>query len=129
MTRTGGCNCGQIRYELDGEPSRAGLCHCETCRKFTGSAFSHYAVWPNSAVRIVGEPACWEVRAGGDRFCARCGSSLFTWSEDGDEIEVKLGTLDDPPHGLKPDYELWTVRREHWLPPVAEAGQWEKDRG
>ena len=129
MTYSGGCNCGRVRYALEGEPLRVGLCHCETCRKFTGSAFSHYGVWPKAAAAISGELACWEVRAGGDRFCPRCGASLFTWTEGEDEIEVKLGTLDDPPSGLKPDYELWTVRREDWLAPVEDAGQWDRDRG
>ena len=128
IKRSGGCTCGQVRYEAAGEPSRVGLCHCETCRKFTGSAYSHYGVWPKSAVTISGEVSCWEVRAGGDRFCPRCGSSLFTWTDGEDEIEVKLGTLDGPPNGLEPAYELWTVRREPWLAPVEAAGQWEKDR-
>ena len=128
MTRTGGCNCGQVRYALEGEPLRAGLCHCETCRKFTGAAFSHYGVWRKDAVRITGETRCWAVRAGGDRFCATCGSSLFTWTDDEDEVEVKLGTLDGPPHGLKPGYELWIVRREPWVAPIEDAEQWERDR-
>lgn len=128
MTRTGGCNCGWVRFTLEGEPLRVGLCHCETCRKFTGSAFSHYGVWPKAAVTITGDLACWEVKAGGDRFCPRCGSSLATWTEAEDEIEVKLGTLDGPSNGLAPDYELWVVRREPWLGAMNGALRWEKDR-
>ena len=128
MRRTGGCNCGQVRYTLDGDPLRVGLCHCETCRKFTGSAFSHYGVWPKGAATISGELACWQVRAGGDRFCATCGASLFTWSDREDEIEVKLGTLDAPPNGLRPAYELWTNRREPWVGALEGAAQYERDR-
>ena len=128
MTRTGGCNCGQVRFRAEGEPLRVGLCHCETCRKFTGSAFSHYGVWRKDAVTITGELSCWQVRAGGDRFCATCGSSLFTWTDREGEIEVKLGTLDAPPNGLTPAYELWTVRREPWLQRLDATGQHERDR-
>lgn len=128
MTRRGGCNCGKVRYELTGEPLRVGLCHCETCRKFSGSAFSHYGVWPKEAVTISGDVACWEVRAGEDRFCATCGASLFLWTADSDEIEVKLGTLDGPPNRLPPAYELWVVRREPWLGPLAGTEEWERDR-
>src|SRR5687768_9527290 len=47
-------------------------------------------------------------------FCPRCGSSVF--SRSADEIEVNLGSLDAPDQ-LRPTYELWTVRRESWLPP------------
>ncbi len=42
-----------------------------------------------------------------------CGSSVF--SVTGDELEVHLGAL-DAPNQFKPTYELWTVRRESWLP-------------
>jgi hypothetical protein len=115
MKLSGGCNCGGVRYELDGEPIRVGICHCETCRKESGSAFSFSAIWPRAGVTLTGELACWRSRAGGERFCPKCGSSLFCWDEGSDEIEIKLGTLDDPPGALAPTYELWTIRREPWL--------------
>jgi hypothetical protein len=37
---TGGCLCGAIRYEYDGEPGAANYCHCADCRRCTGSAFN-----------------------------------------------------------------------------------------
>ena len=46
-------------------------------------------------------------------FCPVCGSSVFARWED--EVEVPLGTLDEI-NRFTPTYELWTVRREHWLP-------------
>lgn len=128
MKLTGGCNCGQVRYELQGRPVRVGLCHCETCRKSTGSAFSFFGIWSRAGATLSGELACWQVRAGGERFCPRCGSQLFCWEDGSDEIEVKLGTLDDPSGDFVPAYELWTVRREHWLAPQRDAAQHERDR-
>ena len=69
----------------------------------------------------------------GRHFCRRCGSSVF--GRSGDEVEVSLGALDAPdqqPHGrhapsiaerlLTPTYELWTVRRERWLPEFPVVG-------
>ncbi len=47
-------------------------------------------------------------------FCPRCGSPVL--SRSGDEIEISLGCL-DAPDVFTPTYELWTIRREHWLPP------------
>ncbi|MDQ0304656.1 GFA family protein [Ancylobacter polymorphus] len=128
MMLTGGCNCGEVRYEIDGAPLRTGLCHCATCRRQSGSAFSFFAIWPRARVTLSGELACWQVRAGGERFCPRCGSQLFCWEEGSDEIEVKLGTLDEPPSALVPSYELWTIRREPWLAPQQGAEQHAKDR-
>lgn len=128
MTLTGGCKCGQVRYHVTGDPVRTGICHCVTCRKDSGSAFSFFAIWPRDSVTLSGELGCWESRAGGDRFCQTCGSSLFCWSDGSDEIEIKLGTLDEPPKTIVPIYELWTIRREHWLAPLEGASQHERDR-
>ena len=58
-------------------------------------------------------------------FCPRCGSSIFARSAD--EIEVNLGSLDAPDQ-LVPNYELWTIRRESWLPPFPLTRRYERDR-
>jgi hypothetical protein len=47
-------------------------------------------------------------------FCPTCGSRLFFLFDGG--VEVFLGTLDEAPNGIEPMVEVWTVRREHWLP-------------
>ena len=52
MVRTGRCQCGEVRYEVDGEPLRVGLCHCTDCRQTSGSAFTMYAVWPSTSVHL-----------------------------------------------------------------------------
>ena len=128
MTLTGGCACGQVLFQLEGDPIRVGVCHCETCRKQSGSAFSFFASGPGASLVLSGELGCWRSGAGSDRFCPNCGSQLFCWDDDSEEVEVKLGALDNPPRGLPPDYELWTVRREPWLAPHAGAEQCPRNR-
>ena len=128
MKLSGGCVCGKVRYEIDGEPLRTGLCHCETCRKLSGSAFSFFGIWARSEVTLSGELGCWRSRAGGERFCPTCGSALFTWDDESPEIEIKLGTLDDPPVAPPPTYELWTIRREPWLTRLQGVPQHDRDR-
>jgi len=118
---TGGCLCGDIRFEAVAEPNRVGLCHCLDCRKHHGALFHASAIFPEAAVRIEGEARVFGNRA----FCARCGSSVF--SRSADEIELSLGALDEP-DGFKPTYELWTVRRESWLPPLPLARHYKRDR-
>ncbi len=61
----------------------------------------------------------------GRHFCPRCGSSVFARS--GDEIEVNLGSLDAPDQFV-PTYELWTIRREAWLPAFPVRKRYERDR-
>jgi len=118
---TGGCLCGALRITARGEPYRVGLCHCLDCRKHHGAVFHASAIFPEQAVTITGEARAW----GGRHFCPQCDSSVF--AKSGDEIEVYLGTLDHPSQ-FKPTYELWTVRRENWLPPFPLARHYERDR-
>jgi hypothetical protein len=118
---TGGCLCGDVRLLAQGRPYRVGLCHCMDCRKHHGALFNASAIFPQTAVTIEGETSHYA----GRHFCPRCGSSVF--GRTGDEVEVCLGTLDTPDQ-LTPTYELWTLRRESWMPPFPLAHRYERDR-
>ncbi|WP_432416642.1 GFA family protein [Rhizobium leguminosarum] len=61
VVRTGGCLCGRVRYEVRGEPYVSGLCHCATCRKLTGSAYSATANWHQPQFRVTGEVQTYEL--------------------------------------------------------------------
>ncbi|WP_130926310.1 GFA family protein [Pseudomonas sp. Sample_14] len=118
---TGGCLCGDVRFQASGEPYRIGLCHCLDCRKIHGALFHASAIFPVDAVTITGETHEYQ----GRHFCPRCGSSVFNRSAD--EVEVNLGALDAPDQ-LKPTYESWIVRRESWLPDFPLARHYRGDR-
>lgn len=118
---TGGCLCGQVRFEASGQPYRVGLCHCLDCRKHHGALFHASAIFPEEAVKVEGRTGDYAGRF----FCPRCGSSLF--SRSGDEVEVHLGALDAPDQ-FTPTYESWTVRREAWLPAFPFARHYTGDR-
>lgn len=124
----GGCNCGAVRLRLRGAPVRTGLCHCLTCRKETGAPFMAFGVWTHGQATITGETRSWRARTDRRHFCPRCGSTLYSTTDGTEEVEVRLGTLDAAPSALPPGYELWTARREPWLPPVPGAAQHAADR-
>jgi hypothetical protein len=84
--------------------------------------FTAFGVWPRSAFRSAGAFVTWEGRS----FCPGCGSRLFALRDD--EAEIKIGTLEEAPTGLTPQYELWVWRREHWLKPLPGAEQHQHDR-
>jgi len=118
---TGGCLCGDVRLVATGRPYRVGICHCLDCRKHHGALFHASAIFPLDAVTIEGETRDYA----GRHFCPRCGSSVFGRSDD--EVGVNLGSLDATDR-FTPTYELWTIRREAWLPPFPLAHRRERDR-
>ena len=123
--RTGGCACGAARFTARGRPLRVGLCHCLTCRKAHASAFSAFVVFARQQVEVEGELSCWASSASYERcFCPACGSRVI--GLNGDEVELSLGSFDEP--GLfEPQYESWVTRREPWLPSLG-IEQHERDR-
>ena len=118
---TGGCLCGKVRLTASGAPTRVGLCHCLDCRKHHGALFHASAIFPETAVTVKGETRAFA----GRHFCPACGSSVFSRSDD--EIEVHLGALDAPDQ-FTPSYELWTERRESWLPSFPLKRHYPRDR-
>jgi len=118
---TGGCLCGNVRFVASGSPYRVGICHCLDCRKNHGALFHASAIFPQEAVAIEGETRDYRGRF----FCPRCGSTVF--GRSGDEVEVNLGSFDAPDQ-FKPTYELWTIRRESWLPPFPLTKRYERNR-
>ena len=117
----GGCLCGDVRFVATGRPCRVGMCHCLDCRKHHGALFHASAIYPREAVSVDGATR----EYAGRHFCPRCGSSVF--GRSGDEIELNLGALDAPDQ-FAPTYELWTIRRESWLPAFPVAHRYERDR-
>jgi hypothetical protein len=118
---SGGCLCGKVRLVARGAPRRVGICHCLDCRKHHGAPFYAYAIFAPEDVTITGETRDFR----GRHFCPECGSSVFAGDE---EVEVPLGALDEP-GVFTPEYELWTVRREGWLPRFGWMRGFVGDRG
>jgi hypothetical protein len=125
--RTGGCQCGEVRYESEGGPTELYVCHCRECRGQSASAFGISFIAPRKGLRVTqGAPKFWSrpTDSGGRlkcAFCPTCGSRL--WHEsvgepetvDIETVSIKGGSLDDPPD-LSAAFHIWTSRK---LPGVA----------
>ena len=110
---TGGCFCGAVRYVARGEPLNVRVCHCDNCRRITGSAFFARALFPAEAVEISGETeATMTSEHLARRFCPKCGSHVFGERPDG--RAVTLGTL-DAPERLPPQEHVFVSRKLPWL--------------
>lgn len=126
---SGSCLCGQVHFEAAGKPKRVGICHCKTCRKVSGSAFNLFAVYPRDAVKMIGVVSGRETPTESSRYrCRYCGAPVYEIDKDSAEIELPVGAFDRIDL-FEPSYEIWTSRREGWLPPFPTvSAHFEKDR-
>ena len=117
---TGGCLCGAVRYEYDGEIGPANYCHCADCRRCTGSAFNIGVRVAARQFRIVKGTPRGFTKTGDSgnaltrHFCPECGSPLYTSSPRHPEFfYLKAGCLDDPAV-VHPTHQNWTRSRVPW---------------
>jgi len=126
--RTGGCQCGSVRYAIAGEPLALYVCHCTECRKQSGSAFGMSLQVRRDDLKLTaGEPSVWQRGTdSGNRlacwFCPACGSRL--WHEgvpSKGTATVKAGSLDGA-IDMGGAIHIWTSRALPGviIPPDAE---------
>ncbi len=99
MTR-GSCLCGGIHYQIHHEIGPIIYCHCQRCRKSSGSAFVTSTEILRSNFEVTqGQDLIKKFENEGkvDRFfCSHCGSQLYSQRASTPLImRVRLGTLDD----------------------------------
>jgi len=117
---SGGCSCGDFRYQVNGEPALMGNCHCTDCKHASGSEMSVVVgVAADSFEILQGETKKWTCKgdSGEDvtrNFCPNCGSRLYTEANVmPGMIIIQAGTLDDP-SWVTPSMELYTDKMSDW---------------
>ena len=97
---SGKCLCGNVSYQCNSEPKAIFNCHCEDCRRATGSVFGTNLFVPESVVEISGEISSYShISDSGStmtkRFCPNCGSLLFgSNSAKPNVVSIRAGTVD-----------------------------------
>lgn len=114
MTLSGGCQCGAVRFRVEGEPGRASICWCRMCQKaFAGPFGALVTVDVADLVWTRGERATFQssdiVTRG---FCAACGTPL-TFEYSADKIDLAVFAFDDP-SAVAPVVQLATEGRPEW---------------
>ena len=96
----GGCRCGAVRYEAEGEAAHHALCHCRDCQMASGAPAIAWLAMPSGGFRVTsGEPVRYTAASGSMRaFCGTCGTSLFFVNEDvlPGIVDIQSVTLDNP---------------------------------
>ena len=130
-TRTASCSCGQLSITVHGPTLGAGVCHCLSCQRRTGSVFAALAGF--AAPFEVTGTATEYTRAGDQggratfRFCPVCGSNVFHTGEgQTSEVLVAVGAFADPSFPAPQD-SVYDCRRHAWVQLPAGIATFEKD--
>jgi hypothetical protein len=92
--------CGNVTYKCHAEPTVIFNCHCEDCRRATGSVFGTNFFVPEDELEIFGEVSSYSHTADSGsamtkRFCPNCGSLLFgNNSAKSNVVSIRAGTVD-----------------------------------
>ena len=113
MKIEGGCYCGEIRYEAEGDPLMQAQCHCRECQYITGGQPNMICAMPEAGFKFTkGEPKSFS-RSDLDspvsrKFCSNCGTAIGTVAPGlPGAFIIKVGTMDDPSF-FKPQVAIYT---------------------
>ncbi|HLW24290.1 MAG TPA: GFA family protein [Steroidobacteraceae bacterium] len=119
-SRQAQCSCGQLSVSCVGDPVKVSICHCDACRRRTGSAFGIAAFFPCEHVTRRGTSRAFRREADSGHpvtfyFCPSCGSTVY-WeaSRKPDLVGVAAGAFADPDLPM-PEQSVWDSRRYGWI--------------
>jgi len=118
-TITGSCFCRRVQYRITSAISMAVNCHCNNCKKISGSAFASLAVVKERQLEITSGKECLATYQLSENlakhFCNRCGTPIFNRnSRYPGRCMVALGSLDDP-KVVTPSVNVHCENRLDWV--------------
>lgn len=93
---TGGCQCGAVRFHVEGALGDASVCHCRMCQKASGNFYLPLvSVGDAKLTWTRGEPKRFRSSNAALRgFCGECGTPLTYEAPDG--LALTIAAFDDP---------------------------------
>ncbi len=115
---TGGrCLCGNLQFELRGRRLWVAHCHCDSCRRNTGSAIATFVGYRKEQLTYTrGERRFYQSSPGVRRgFCGDCGTPM-TYEADRcpDEVHLYISTINNPA-AFKPQLHVFFAERIPWM--------------
>jgi len=106
-----------VRFEASGTPGNLCYCHCESCRRASGSPAVAWGTFARDGFRVT-QGTLTEFRSSPPvtrGFCAACGSCLtYRHEARPGEIDVTLATLDEAAR-LAPQMHVWVADKLPWV--------------
>ena len=118
MTLQGGCQCGAVRYEVNGTPQHVALCHCADCRKSAGAPMVAWAAFAETEFALLqGDLTTFNSSGTALRsFCPKCGTGIAYRNEEylPGIVDIQSATLDDP-DALPAGAHIQVAERIGWM--------------
>ena len=122
MAIRGSCLCGGVKFEIDRACGPAEYCHCNRCRKVSGSAslltvrvatkdFRFLA--GRELIKSYAAPILHAPPAYHSYFCSTCGSQAPPPRPEGESFEIAAGLFDDD-FGIRPDKHIFVDFMPPW---------------
>ena len=132
MSLQGGCQCGAVRYEVEGEALHNALCHCSDCRASAGAPMVGWFAVKEEQFRLLqGEVTTYHGKNGAERqFCPTCGTGVFYRNAAmlPGIVDVQSATLDDAA-SLAPGAQIQCAERLPWMKDLAGLPEFERFPG
>jgi len=116
---SGGCACGAVRYECTEPPRLVAHCHCEDCRRSSGTGHTTHVVVDEAAFHLTGAVTTFrrvgETGLSVERsFCPTCGSHIVArYAVRAGSVHIRASSLDDP-NALSPNLIIYASRALDW---------------
>ena len=122
----GSCLCGAVKYKVSGEALRFYHCHCNRCRKATGTGHaSNLVVKPESSLsweegeELLHSYKVPEAERFYNLFCKQCGSPMPRAVPELDAVIIPAGSLDSEPP-MAPNGNIFWDSRASWSCPAGD---------
>jgi hypothetical protein len=131
---SGSCQCGNVSYRITAQSVQSVICHCDDCRKQSGSAFGASLIVNSDEVVFQGRLKTWDRTTDTGRtnrafFCPDCGNRIYHQNPDAPEVvRIRSGTLDGQ-QIPEPRTHFHTIRQMPWVSFSEEVTRHEKQPG
>ncbi|MFT5593451.1 MAG: hypothetical protein ACI8SR_001832 [Oceanicoccus sp.] len=112
----GSCLCGSVKYEISGSVGEIVHCHCNTCKKAHGAAFSSVSAVQDCDFNLLStyHLKSYESSTGKHRyFCSNCGSQIYAKRDKTSHVILRLGSLDSDIYSQEKEH-IWVSQKSNW---------------
>lgn len=122
MAIRGSCLCGGVTFEIDRAVGPTEFCHCNRCRKLSGSnalltirvqTKDYRLLTGRELIRSYTAPLLYRPPPYRASFCSVCGSPVPDPTPEEESLEIPAGALDDDP-GIRPDKHIFVELMPAW---------------